>query len=169
MDVKHFSVRDMKRKIKTIILSLTVLFINTGVYGQILKTYSSEIKLKATPLTYVSGFISQPNFNIRQKKEVSPRLRYTGIVFTLLGIGTIAGGGAMVGAADGVTYYSNTNYGGAEGSFMGAMGALGIVGGSISTIGGLTMCFFGNKKLQREKRRTTLNFAPNSATIAYQF
>ncbi len=169
MDVIQFSVRNLNRKIKTIILSLTVLLINTGVYGQVFKTYSTEIKLKATPLTHVSGFISQPDFNIRQKNEVSPRLRNTGIAFTLFGIATIAGGIAMVSAANGITYYSNTIYSGTEGSFTGAMGALGIVGGSISTIGGLAMCYWGNKKLQIAKRRTTFNFSPNSATIAFHF
>jgi hypothetical protein len=142
-------------KKKALIMSLIILYA-INVKGQIFKPTATDLKLSKT-------------------KTVTPRLRNTGIGFLCFGIATIAGGAAMVSAANGVTYYSNTNYNGvskAEGSFSGAMGALGIVGGSISVLGGGLMAYFGQQKLIKAKRiqqNVSLNFTPFSGRIMYRF
>jgi hypothetical protein len=146
-------------------LCLSVLFFNTSLFGQ--KALSSSANIFNDQKKIPVG-----SFKLNSPTELHPRLRNTGIGFTLFGIATIIGGSAMVSAADGETSYSSNNYNGqtqTQGSFTGAMGTLGIVGGSISTIGGMAMWYFGNKKLQKEKRRASVSLGFNSATISYKF
>jgi hypothetical protein len=144
-------------------LSLSFLFYSIQLSGQ--------TKLNSTtPLP--NSVLKAGNFHLHTEGELHPRLRNTGIGFTLCGIATIIGGSAMVSAADGETSYNSSTYNGqtqTQGSFLGAMGAMGIVGGSISTVGGMAMWYFGNKKLKKEKRRATVSLGLNSATITYAF
>jgi hypothetical protein len=115
------------------------------------------------------------DLKLSRNKNVTPRLRNTGIAFLCFGVATIAGGAAMVHSANGVTYYNSqtTNgYNQSEGSFSGAMGALGIVGGSIATLGGGLMTFFGQRKLNKSggaHKRVSFILTPISGSIAYQF
>jgi hypothetical protein len=138
-----------------------------------MKKIVAIITLFACTVFNISAQNYQPRtVDLKLAKNVTPRLRNTGIGFLCFGIATIAGGAVMVSSADGVTSYSNTNYSGTQGSFTGAMGALGIVGGSVSTLGGAIMTYFGQKKLNTSKRvqqNVTYNFTPFSGSIIYHF
>jgi hypothetical protein len=142
-------------------LVLIIVFLLSGIsYGQ---------TNPKSPVTKQALFYHSQN----DQSKLHPGLRNTGIVFTALGLATILGGAAMVNAADGVTSYSSQTYNGVtqtEGSFSGAMGALGIVGGSVSTAGGIVMLIFGNKKLQKQKRRATeVSLSFNSFRLIHHF
>lgn len=121
----------------------------------------------------VSAKNNNYNFTTYKPRKVTPRLRNTGIIFTVMGVGFIAGGISMVKSADGVTYYSSNTYNGqttTEGNATGAFGALGIVGGSIAVLGGVTMWYFGSKNLKkRGGHRASLNVSPGSVYLTYNF
>jgi hypothetical protein len=142
---------------------LSLLFYNPTLFAQ--------KNIRSIPVSLNSKIIPL-DLTFQPEQEIHPRLRNTGIGFTLFGIATIIGGSALVSAADGETSYSSNNYNGqtqTQGSFAGAMGAMGIAGGSISTIGGLAMWYFGHKKIQKEKRRPTVSLGLNSVSLSYKF
>ena len=129
-----------------------------------------------TMMTATSLKIKQPALHLtalQQQGESGLKLRNTGIGLTAFGVACITAGIVMVNAADGVTYYhaeSNSNgYSEEEGSFSGAMGLIGIVGGTAAVIGGGTMWYFGQKKLQKQRKAASLNFTPTSASLVYHF
>ena len=142
--------------------ALVALFLTIGAFAQ-----QNQRNLIAQPLqfsntihpnmqlTAFSGTEKQPDLHLdlykrRSGRGSSPRLRNTGIVFTALGVATMVAGAIMVKQAAGQTYYyANADGSGTteEGSIKGAFGALGIVGGAISTAGGGLMWFFGQRKL----------------------
>jgi hypothetical protein len=154
----------MKIKNFISIYSVALLLIINGIYAQ-------QIRIDRNNFSLQSNFSSlrfKPVVVFNQQTD-SPKLRNAGIGLTVLGVGLIARGTAMVIAADGVTYYSTSTYGGTEGSFSGAMGALSIVAGGISTAGGITMWILGQKKLNKEKRRMNLSIGVNVVEIWYRF
>src|ERR1700744_445625 len=93
----------------------------------------------------------------RDKHRDALRFRNGGIILTGVGIATIIVGAIMVSAAGGVIYYhstTNNGYGQSEtdGSFSGAMGAIGIVGGALGTAGGAVMWWKGDQVLRRQQK-----------------
>ena len=162
----------MKKAIK--LIPVLVLLTISNLHSQVLNSGNGNCNTETYSLMSLSTNSESLNYNILSYnyKKVTPRLRNTGIIFTIMGACFIAGGIAMVNSADGVTYYSSNTYNGyttEEGNATGAFGALGIVGGSIAMIGGGTMWFFGSKNLKKGGHRASLNFSPSSVYLTYNF
>ncbi|OFX22185.1 MAG: hypothetical protein A2033_14520 [Bacteroidetes bacterium GWA2_31_9] len=162
----------MKKTIKLYLL--IALLTISNLQSQELNLMKNSTNLTKYSLIALSINAEPSSFNLLSynSKTIKPRLRNTGIVFTIMGAVFIAGGIAMVNSADGVTYYYSNTYNGhttTEGDATGAFGALGIVGGSIAMLGGGTMWFFGSRKLKKGGHRTALNFSPSSVYLTYNF
>ncbi len=147
-------------------------------------TNLSAQQLNGNPSEYLSAaLISKPQYEITSVNNCQVKgksLRNAGIGLFAFGVAAIGGGIAMVAAADGVTYYrsssssSSSSSSGSynsgpkeEGSFLGAMGALGIVGGGLATAGGIVMWHFGQRKVNRSK--IEVNITPVSGSLCYRF
>lgn len=158
---------------KNVFLILVVLLVSKTSFAQYqskgmdLTAFAEDTVLVPSPPSLTEG-IALP-----KGKKASPKLRNMGIGLAALGVTFIVGGANMVKKADGQTSYSytsSTNGGTQEsGDIGGAFGAMGIIGGSLATIGGVVMTVVGQKKLSKAKKNITFDISPNAVYFAYRF
>jgi hypothetical protein len=150
-------------------------FSNFNVFAQNL--IPTDLASYDSSLKYSNAFSSLNSIesieSISIKKSNGAKIRNIGIGLTSFGILCIVGGASMVKAADGVVSYNyQYNSNGEtheEGSAKGAFGALGIVGGSVAVIGGVTMWIIGQRKINNSKQNVSFSILPNGAYFAYRF
>lgn len=102
------------------------------------------------------------------------RMRNTGRTLTILGIGFIAGGIAMVSQAEETYYTSNYSSNGSyeEGDPQGAFGVLMITGGAGMMVPGIIFWSKGAKKYNaaiRESEAASVHLKSNGLAIRYRF
>lgn len=157
------------KKIIALSCIITFTFINITTAQQL--TTDSSVAFADTNLDYNYSTAVPP---IPVKALANTKLRNMGIGLTILGLATIYGGSAMVKKANEenttTETFTGTLYPDEEDDVTRTMGKAGIIGGSIATVGGLVMTYFGQRKLKTKKnKKLTYAISHNAMYIAYQF
>lgn len=120
---------------------------------------------------------SQASFRVTKTLEHWKKLRRAGAILTGVGVGSIAGGIALIAVGNNENN-RDYNYGGYDSYYYDDMtdgdgkivaGALGIVGGITALGGGITMLAIGNNRVRKYTDRVKVDFGARGAKLAYRF
>lgn len=135
-------------------------------YGQLLTSNDSNWESSNMIYTEIPDVFQSNTISKNEKKVKGYRgMRRTGIVLTAVGVPLAVGSTALIISES----KKDSNY--FESDFKIILGAVGLVGGGVCTIAGVTLWAIGGKKMNQYKKADNVSFdvGPNSFKLCYNF